>query len=399
MSEKRTSDGLIYLASPYSHDDTQIRDGRFREVCKWAARFMRAGKLIFSPIAHTHPIAMAGELPTGWAFWQKYDHAQLDAASEMWVLMLDGWDKSKGVQGEIEYMKVKGKPIRYIDPICEPTDDRFPSPEFFRDTLTATPTPPQPGEPGGELPWVEAEGEFRRWLFSEGPVDGDDCRELAAKASDFYSKAWLKAGDGEVEEVRRENAELRNECANKALEIIRLKVKADDWDGMKGGWESMGDMLAERTKEANDLAQQLTTSQATIAERDAEIAQLRFRLLSAAGDDLCRLSQEEIKAYTSGAVQIPPKEEFIPSCERFHAQIAAGPGVLTNCLTLAQLIAENASLEKRLAEAEAFLKLFRSYVDARENHPMVAGEMYRELLKAAGLIKDTQPTEAKHELP
>jgi hypothetical protein len=33
-----------------------------------------------------------------------------------------------------------------------------------------------------------------------------------------------------------------------------------------------------------------------------ENADLKLRLLSAAGDDLCRLTQEEIKAYASGAV-------------------------------------------------------------------------------------------------
>ncbi len=89
--------------------------------------------------------------------------------------------------------------------------------------------------------------------------------------------------------------------------------------------------------DAKPLADELV---ALTAERD----RLKRRLLSAAGDDLCRLSQEEIKQYTSGEVQIPPKEEFIASCERFHEQIAAGPGVLTNCLTLAQLIAENQRL-------------------------------------------------------
>jgi len=83
----------------------------------------------------------------------------------------------------------------------------------------------------------------------------------------------------------------------------------------------------------------------------ARIAELRTRLLSAAGDDLCRLTQEEIKAYTSGAVQIPPKGEFIASCERFHEQIAAGPGVLKNCLTLAQLVAENEKLTNELRVA------------------------------------------------
>ncbi len=82
-----------------------------------------------------------------------------------------------------------------------------------------------------------------------------------------------------------------------------------------------------------------------------ENEQLRMRLLSAAGDDLCRLTQDEIKKYTSGEVQIPPLEEFLPSCQRFHEQIAAGPGVLNNCLTLAQLIAENAKLERKNAWA------------------------------------------------
>lgn len=84
----------------------------------------------------------------------------------------------------------------------------------------------------------------------------------------------------------------------------------------------------------------------------AEIDRLRTRLLSAAGDDLCRLSQEEIKAMSAGAVKIPPKEEFLASCERFHAQVAGEAGVLTNCLTLAQLIAENERLRSELVEAE-----------------------------------------------
>lgn len=89
-----------------------------------------------------------------------------------------------------------------------------------------------------------------------------------------------------------------------------------------------------------------------VADLVQEVRTLRLRLLSAAGDDLCRLTQEEIKAYTAGEVQIPPKEEFIASCERFHKQIAEGAGVLTECLTLAQLIAENAKLREQLAALE-----------------------------------------------
>lgn len=77
-----------------------------------------------------------------------------------------------------------------------------------------------------------------------------------------------------------------------------------------------------------------------------EIEELRRRLLTAAGDDLCRLTQEEIKQLSSGAVPIPPREEFLASCERFHAQIANESGVNSDCLTLAQLIAENERLNE-----------------------------------------------------
>lgn len=87
-----------------------------------------------------------------------------------------------------------------------------------------------------------------------------------------------------------------------------------------------------------------------LAGLQAEVKQLRNRLLSAAGDDLCRLSQKEIRELSSGAVQIPPKEEFLASCERFHAQIAGEAGVLHSCLTLAQLIAENERLTAQLRE-------------------------------------------------
>lgn len=85
-----------------------------------------------------------------------------------------------------------------------------------------------------------------------------------------------------------------------------------------------------------------------LRQKELEIEQLRTRILFAAGDDLCRLTQEEIKAYTSGEVQIPPKEEFLPSCERFWNQIAGAAGVLSGCLTLAQLIAENQALTARV---------------------------------------------------
>ncbi len=63
---------MIYLASPYSHPDQAVERLRFEAVCQAAATLMRHGLSIFSPIAHSHPIARFG-LPTDWAFWEHYN--------------------------------------------------------------------------------------------------------------------------------------------------------------------------------------------------------------------------------------------------------------------------------------------------------------------------------------
>lgn len=110
------SKDLVYLASPYSHVDEFVRLRRFEDACHAAAVLMSRGMLIFCPIAHTHPIAVAGDLPLGWDFWQRYDRTMLAACGRMIVLKLDGWEESKGIAGEIAIMGELGRPVEYIDP-------------------------------------------------------------------------------------------------------------------------------------------------------------------------------------------------------------------------------------------------------------------------------------------
>lgn len=106
--------GLVYLASPYSHRLTEIRDLRHFRVCMAAAALMRRGIMVFSPIAHSHPIVKHGGLPTGWDWWQKYERLYIDACSRMIVLQLDGWEESRGVQDEIRMMQEMGKAVEYM---------------------------------------------------------------------------------------------------------------------------------------------------------------------------------------------------------------------------------------------------------------------------------------------
>lgn len=104
---------MIYLASPYSHSDATVREQRFQDVCRCAAALMAQGKMVFSPIAHTHPIAQYG-LPLGWDFWERYDREHIAACDELVVLMLEGWRESKGVQAEVRIAREMEKPVTYL---------------------------------------------------------------------------------------------------------------------------------------------------------------------------------------------------------------------------------------------------------------------------------------------
>lgn len=79
------------------------------------AALVHAGHVVFSPIVHSHPLAEHG-LPNTWAFWRKQDEVYLERCDMLVVLMLDGWQESIGVRGEIEIAKELGKPTVYLEP-------------------------------------------------------------------------------------------------------------------------------------------------------------------------------------------------------------------------------------------------------------------------------------------
>lgn len=107
---------MIYLASPYTHSDHEVMEQRFDAACRAAGKLMAAGHVVFSPIAHTHPIAVRCELPRGWDFWHQYDREFVLASEKVIVLTIDGWDTSKGVAAEMEIARQAGIPVDFIEP-------------------------------------------------------------------------------------------------------------------------------------------------------------------------------------------------------------------------------------------------------------------------------------------
>jgi hypothetical protein len=94
---------MIYLASPYSDPDPDVREARFRSVCLLAAELIAQGHVVFCPIAHSHPIEVHGGLMGGWELWRDQDIPLLDMAEYLPVACYPGWEQSEGVQAEIRH--------------------------------------------------------------------------------------------------------------------------------------------------------------------------------------------------------------------------------------------------------------------------------------------------------
>jgi hypothetical protein len=104
---------MIYLCSPYTHSDPAVRQQRFELACHAAAMLILQGKVVFSPIAHGHPICCHG-VPHNWQFWERNDRCHLETCEEVVVLMIDGWLDSVGVQAEIAIARELGKSVTYL---------------------------------------------------------------------------------------------------------------------------------------------------------------------------------------------------------------------------------------------------------------------------------------------
>lgn len=108
---------LVYLASPYSHADAAVMQRRFEIVKECTAALSRMGHVIFSPILHSHQMAVDHALPPDWeGFWKPIDTVFLHKADVLWVLTIDGWRVSRGVTEEIQIMQDAKKDIFFLHP-------------------------------------------------------------------------------------------------------------------------------------------------------------------------------------------------------------------------------------------------------------------------------------------
>ena len=104
-----------YLATCYSKYPDGL-EAAFQEAARIAAFFVRQGIPIYSPIAHTHPVALYGGIdPLNHAIWLPADYPMMKTAGGLIVAKMASWEDSYGISQEIKTFNQMGKPIEYLE--------------------------------------------------------------------------------------------------------------------------------------------------------------------------------------------------------------------------------------------------------------------------------------------
>lgn len=103
---------LIYLATPYSHEDPLVRLARYEIAVEATSTLFRKGFFVYSPIVHGHPITVKGfgHQFTDWAQWNEL---MIWRSDQMVVVQMLGWETSKGIAAEVKIAERLGKPVYY----------------------------------------------------------------------------------------------------------------------------------------------------------------------------------------------------------------------------------------------------------------------------------------------
>lgn len=116
LATAKAASGYWYLASPYSKYPEGFARA-YRVVCEISAKLIVMGVPVYSPIAHSHPIAKWGNLdPFDYTIWLPLGAPMMNGAVGLIVAQMNGWRESYGVGVEITRFKELGRTIMYLDP-------------------------------------------------------------------------------------------------------------------------------------------------------------------------------------------------------------------------------------------------------------------------------------------
>lgn len=111
---------LYYMATVYRKHPGGL-EWAFEDACKNAGNFIKMGYKIYSPIAHSHPIAMHDRVDArGDEPWYSLNVAMMQVCDGLLVLKMKNWEKSCGIAFEIDWFrKNRGLEPIFMEPVFD----------------------------------------------------------------------------------------------------------------------------------------------------------------------------------------------------------------------------------------------------------------------------------------
>ena len=106
---------MILISNPYSHSDVTVKMVRVKRLAEYVDAEIKKGNFVFSPVLYGLKVLQYVDGMDDWATWQVFCENAILSSKEVWVLKFDGWDKSAGVKGEIEFALANNIPVKYVD--------------------------------------------------------------------------------------------------------------------------------------------------------------------------------------------------------------------------------------------------------------------------------------------
>jgi hypothetical protein len=116
MRVKKMRSKLIYLATPYTHENNEVMERRYEAVTHTLGALLEHGQAAYSPITHCRKVQQMGYCDE-WTEddWLGFDKNFLDHCDTVLILGLPGWKSSPGVTWEIAYAEEHDLPHYILD--------------------------------------------------------------------------------------------------------------------------------------------------------------------------------------------------------------------------------------------------------------------------------------------
>ncbi len=105
---------MLYLATPYAHENPDVMRKRYETSCRASAKLMSSGTVVFNPLANTVPAVELGGLELEHDEFIAIDLEILRRCDELLVLGLENWRQSVGVNRGIFEAIILKKPVTLI---------------------------------------------------------------------------------------------------------------------------------------------------------------------------------------------------------------------------------------------------------------------------------------------